>query len=142
MSSVRAALIATLLPCAVFGLVVACSSGSGSSVIAGNDGATHDGAGSDGAAADDTGNPPTPDGATDSADDPIAMMDSPVGPPPYPAGPYGINVGDVLQNLSWDGYVNTTGAVVSTSLPYGPTSLQDLRGNGHGYALVHLSDFY
>jgi hypothetical protein len=140
MSSVRAAFVAALLPGAVFGLVVACSSGSGNSVTAGNDGAANDGT-----AADDGGNPPNPEAATDSADGPIAMLDSPAGDtgaPPYPPGPYGINVGDVLKNLSWDGYVNTTGAVVSTSLPYGPTSLQDLRGDGHGYALVHLSDFY
>ena len=141
MWSVRAALVAALLFGAGFGLVVACSSGSGSSVTGGNDGA----------ASDDAGNQNMPEAATDSADGPLAMLDSPAGDtgnggdtgaPPYPAGPYGINVGDVLQNLSWDGYINTTGAVVSTSLPYGPTSLQDLRGNGHGYALVHLSDFY
>jgi hypothetical protein len=138
MSSVRAALPVVLLFAAGFGLAMACGTGG-----SGGNGTMN--GGDDAAAGNDTGNPPMPEAATDSAadgDGPIAMMDSPSGPPPYPPGPYGINVGDVLQNLSWDGYVNKTGAALSTTLPYGPTSLQDLRGDGHGYALIHLSDFY
>jgi hypothetical protein len=137
----RAVVLAALPLGAGLALAVACSSGSSNSVTARTDGAAPEGAAS-GDAAIDTGNPSMPDAASDSADGPIAMMDSPGGPGPYPAGPYGINVGDVLQNLSWDGYVNKTGAAVSTSLPYGPTTLQDLRGDGRGFALVHLSDFY
>ncbi len=64
------------------------------------------------------------------------------GPGPYPPGPYGNTEGAILANLSWEGYVNPTGTVVSTTLPYGPTSLQALRGTGRGYAMVHLSEFY
>ncbi len=59
----------------------------------------------------------------------------------YPAGPYGNQVGQVLANLNWVGYVNTDGAMVSTALPYGPTSLDALR-QGHHYGLVHISEFY
>jgi len=60
---------------------------------------------------------------------------------PYPAGPYGNSVGQVLANLNWEGYVNTDGAMVSTALPYGPTSLETLR-QGHHYGLVHISEFF
>lgn len=60
---------------------------------------------------------------------------------PYPAGPYGNNVGQVLANLNWEGYVNNDGAMVSTALPYGPTSLEALR-QGHHYGLVHISEFF
>ena len=143
----RTVVLAAIPLGAALALAVACGSGSGSSVSARNDGSAPEGAASGDAAtgdaaAGDSGNPSMPEAASDSADGPIAMLDSPSGPGAYPAGPYGINVGDVLQNLSWDGYVNKTGAAVSTSLPYGPTTLQDLRGDGRGFALVHLSDFY
>ena len=59
----------------------------------------------------------------------------------YPPGPYGNAVGQTLANLNWEGYVNTTGAMVSTALPYGPTSLNALRA-GHHYGLVHISEFF
>lgn len=143
----RVALIAAIPFGAVFALAVACGSGGGNGGTARNDGsapgpegAAPEGATGDAASGSD-GTSPIPDSAPGS-DGPIAMMDSPAGPGPYPTGPYGINVGDVLQNLSWDGYVNLSGAVVSTSLPYGPTTLQDLRGSGRGFAMIHLSDFY
>lgn len=61
---------------------------------------------------------------------------------PYPPGPYGNRMGDVLANLSWEGYVNSAGGAISTTRPYGTTTLQQLRGSGRGYALVHVSDFY
>ncbi|MEI8256555.1 MAG: hypothetical protein WCJ30_12855 [Deltaproteobacteria bacterium] len=59
----------------------------------------------------------------------------------YPAGPYGTAVGQVLANLNWVGYVNSDGAMVSSALPYGPTSLDALR-QGHHYGLIHISEFY
>lgn len=59
----------------------------------------------------------------------------------YPEGPYGNREGNVLANLAWEGYVNTTGEQRSTELTFGPTTLQDLRGDGRGYALVHLAEF-
>lgn len=60
---------------------------------------------------------------------------------PYPEGPYGNREGQVLANLAWEGYVNPTGEEVSTALAFGPTSLQELRGDGRGYALIHLAEF-
>ena len=59
----------------------------------------------------------------------------------YPAGPYGNKVGDVVANLTWEGYVNPTGEAISNTLPYTTTSLQALRGNRRGYAMVHVSEF-
>ena len=60
---------------------------------------------------------------------------------PYPEGPYGNRMGSVLANLTWEGYVNSTGEVISNTLPYTTTSLQALRGNRRGYAMVHVSEF-
>jgi len=59
----------------------------------------------------------------------------------YPEGPYGNRRGNVLANLSWEGYVNPTGEGLSSEQPYGPTSMQALRAGGR-YALVHVSEFY
>ncbi len=59
----------------------------------------------------------------------------------YPPGPYGIMEGQVLANLDWVGYVNTAGTAISTTLPFGPTSLQALRGSGRGFGIVHVSEF-
>lgn len=59
----------------------------------------------------------------------------------YPAGPYGSRLGSVLADLTWEGYVNPTGEVISSTLPYTTTSLQALRGSGRGYAMVHVSEF-
>lgn len=67
--------------------------------------------------------------------------DAPAVAGPYPEGPYGNREGTVLANLSWEGYVNATGESLSTELPFGPTTLQDLRGDGRGYALIHLAEF-
>jgi hypothetical protein len=61
---------------------------------------------------------------------------------PYPAGPYGIQEGDVLRDLEWEGYVNLAGGVVSTMRPYGRTNLQAMRETGRRYAIVHVSEFY
>ena len=70
-----------------------------------------------------------------------ATPDVPVMAGAYPEGPYGNREGNVLANLAWEGYVNTTGEQRSTELTFGPTTLQDLRGDGRGYALVHLAEF-
>lgn len=61
---------------------------------------------------------------------------------PYPAGPYGNTAGRTLASLSWEGYVNPDGDVVSNTLAYGPTSLQALRTGRGGYGVVHVSEFY
>lgn len=70
-----------------------------------------------------------------------AAVDAPMTAGPYPEGPYGSREGTVLANLEWEGYVNELGQERSTTLSFGPTSLQDLRGDGRGYALVHLAEF-
>lgn len=61
---------------------------------------------------------------------------------PYPAGPYGANVGNTFPNLAWVGYVNNAGDAVSTTKPYGSYSALDLFRSGRPYALVHISEFY
>jgi hypothetical protein len=61
---------------------------------------------------------------------------------PYPAGPYGNKVGDVVPNLKWRGYVNATSDEVSTKLAFVDTSLDALRRTARKpYALIHVSDF-
>lgn len=70
-----------------------------------------------------------------------SVSDAPVVAPAYPEGPYGSREGSVLANLAWEGYVNTRGESRSTMLEFGPTTLQDLRGDGRGYALIHLAEF-
>ncbi|MFO0644748.1 MAG: hypothetical protein U0326_00765 [Polyangiales bacterium] len=72
----------------------------------------------------------------------VMATDAPVAVGPYPAGPYGNREGDILANLSWEGYQNLDGRAVSTTLPYGPMTLQTVRETGRHYALVHLSEFY
>ncbi len=71
---------------------------------------------------------------------PDAAMMMMVGP--YPAGPYGRNEGQTLANLSWEGYTNLDGSVVSTMRPYGATSMQAVRETGRAYAVVHVSEFF
>ena len=61
---------------------------------------------------------------------------------PYPAGPYGAMEGQTLEDLQLQGYVNLEGAALSSTLPFGPTSMQALRAPGRRYALVHTSAFY
>jgi hypothetical protein len=60
----------------------------------------------------------------------------------YPAGPYGTNEGDTLEDLQMDGYLNTAGMPLSTMLPFGAVSMQSLRQTGRRYALVHTSATY
>lgn len=60
---------------------------------------------------------------------------------PYPEGPYGNAMGNVLQGLEWEGFDNPTGEGVSNTRPYGPLSLQDVRARGRRYAIVHVSEF-
>lgn len=82
--------------------------------------------------------PAPPDVSADAAADTAMMMM--VGP--YPAGPYGRNMGQTLANLSWEGYTNLDGSEVSSMLPFAPTSMQAVRETGRAYALVHVSEFF
>ncbi|MBL8605297.1 MAG: hypothetical protein JNK72_25425 [Myxococcales bacterium] len=122
-------------------LVLGC--GDQSPVTAAHDAALDAGLALDGAALRDTASE-----AAMGVDVPQDQGPADVGAPdtgprfePYPEGPYGNVVGAVLANLSWEGYVNPSGEAVSNTLPYGPTSLDELRRGGR-YALVHVSEFY
>jgi hypothetical protein len=62
---------------------------------------------------------------------------------PYPSGPYGNKVGDVLTNLKLQGYLNESGAGLASAQPWlDAYSLGDLRATGTKYALVHVSEFF
>ncbi len=86
---------------------------------------------------------PAPDVAPDAPAEDVASQDAPpdASPPGYPAGPYGSAVGQTVADLAWEGYVNEAHELVSTSLPYGPTSMGAVRATGAPFALVHLSGF-
>lgn len=60
---------------------------------------------------------------------------------PYPAGPYGHNVGDTIADLAWEGYVNETGQQSSDTLPYGDYGTDAMRKSGKAYGLIHISAF-
>lgn len=83
----------------------------------------------------------------DTGTDVVAMMDTPADTAivfgPYPAGPYGNKVGDVVANLAWEGYVNPTAVDLASTKPYVTTDLDKLRRDAKkGYALVHVSEFF
>lgn len=54
---------------------------------------------------------------------------------------YGYQVGDIVAPLSWEGYVNPTGDMVSTKKPYMAYGTRDLSQSGKKYALIHVSEF-
>lgn len=82
---------------------------------------------------------PSQDVVKADAPDVVVADASAVGP--YPEGPYGDAMGNVLQGLEWEGFDNPTGEGVSNTRPYGPLSLQDVRARGRRYAIVHVSEF-
>jgi hypothetical protein len=60
----------------------------------------------------------------------------------YPAEPYGHDIGQVMPNLQWEGYVNETADGVATAQPFVAYSMDDVRRSGKPYAFVHVSEFY
>lgn len=93
----------------------------------------------------------TDDTATSSPDegtksDVLADASDVMGPVeygPYPAGPYGNKVGDVLPDLKWQGYVNAMSDALSDTKPFVTTSLDALRRTARKpYALIHVSEYY
>lgn len=116
--------------------------------VSASDGAASSDASSDAMEAMDASAPDTGVPASDAASEagsaadaaPEASADAGVGA--YPAGPYGSNQGDTLEDLQVDGYLNTAGTQLSTMLPYAPVSMQNLRETGRRYALVHTSATY
>ena len=126
----------------ILALLLGCSSGAETPASS-----TDTGGGSDSAALDT--------GAVDvTTDDTLPADTSPVsdtGPKdapgdavdpfgPYPSGPYGIDKGQTLANLDWQGYVNDKADAVSTTKPYVTTSLDQLRRKGN-YGVIHVAEF-
>lgn len=72
-----------------------------------------------------------------------APADSAIAFGPYPAGPYGNKLGDTMQNLVWEGYVNVLADAISNTKPYvASVDMDKLRRDAKkGYALVHVSEF-
>lgn len=81
------------------------------------------------------------DVATTETSPPADTAVDPFGP--YPAGPYGNKLGDVVANLAWEGYVSPLADALANTRPYVTTSMDQLRRDARkGYALVHVSEFY
>lgn len=123
-------------------VLVLCSCG-GSADERGSDLVDTGSAASDGALADSVA---TPDVESDTllvADAADAIADADLYGP-YPAGPYGKNVGDVVPNLRLRGYVNATSDAISTTKPFvASTTLDTLRRTARKpYALLHASEFF
>jgi len=83
------------------------------------------------------------DAAPDAPGGDVASQDAPpdASSLAYPAGPYGSAVGQTVADLAWEGYVNEAHELISTELPYGPTTMGAVRATGAPFALVHLSGF-
>lgn len=64
-------------------------------------------------------------------------------PPGYPAGPYGIfdpAVGDIIENLNFEGLLRLgDDEVVSSAEAIEPLTLDDVRNSGATYALIHTA---
>lgn len=61
----------------------------------------------------------------------------------YPPGPYGAEVGDVVANYEFEGYVNYTADALSTTKPYlASWTMDDLRKSGKPYAFLHVAQFF
>jgi hypothetical protein len=126
------------LACVVAAVLSACSGSSGTAPQDG--GATDDGAahkkGAD--AASDTGTGKDAASADTGSPDVAKKTDS--GPGAYPAGPYGVTVGSVIEDIQWIGYVDNLADAVATTEPYVPYSLNDARLSGKRYAMVNLGE--
>jgi hypothetical protein len=59
-------------------------------------------------------------------------------PEGYPEGPYGADVGEILPNLVWRGFVEDDGAGLATDGGYRDYSLDDARRSGARWALLHF----
>lgn len=123
-----------------FGVGVACGDSDGETTAGGggtNTGATGSGASSTGASAsggDGTG--------ASSTGGMLATGGSggTGGPVDYPAGPYGIAVGDTFPFLTWQGYLSTDPVALATAETWTDTYTSlDLHQSGAGYAVVHTT---
>lgn len=64
-------------------------------------------------------------------------------PGPYPAGPYGVAVGNTFPNIQLQGYVNDSAVGLANTKPFVALyTMDDLRVSGARYALIHNSEFF
>jgi len=63
-------------------------------------------------------------------------------PDGYPAGPYGADVGEVMPNLAWKGYVDDDGLGLATDGDYVDVELDTVRRGGARWALVHFGTVF
>jgi hypothetical protein len=62
---------------------------------------------------------------------------------PYPAGPYGVAVGNTFPNIQLQGYVNDSAVGLANTKPFVDLyTMDDLRVSGARYALIHNSEFF
>ncbi|MBK7581945.1 MAG: hypothetical protein IPI67_17275 [Myxococcales bacterium] len=135
---------------ASFSLAVACGSddssggGGGGSVASGGGGVSSGGVSSGGVG---SGGVNSGGGSAGIASGGVAGQgldagtDAPINYGPYPAGPYGNNVGDTIANLAWEGYLNVAAQVSSDTLPYVDYSTDEMRKSGKPFGLIHISAF-
>ncbi len=80
---------------------------------------------------------------TDQATNPVVGTKPEASLGPYPAGPYGNDVGAVLTDLKLQGYVDDKADAIANTKPFVDSySLEDVRASGAKYALVHVSEFF
>lgn len=60
-------------------------------------------------------------------------------PPGYPDPPYGVEVGETMANLQWEGFVNDDAQGLANAQPFVDYSMNDVRLSGKEYALIHMS---
>ena len=62
---------------------------------------------------------------------------------PYPAGPYGVAVGNTFPDIQLQGYVNDSAVGIANTKPFVALyTMDDLRVSGARYALIHNSEFF
>ena len=107
-------------------LVMACSSGSS---------APSDNGGDDTGTTDETA---TGDNDTGTTDDTAEVDDN-----PYPDGPYGTKVGDVLADVQLVGYEHSDPTSLANTVDYAPGSLSQLRKDATvPYGMLHILEFW
>ena len=142
---------------AVTSLVLACSSSACSSSSATIDSGSDSGTDGNGATTtrpdasspakdassggDNDSTAPAADSGNGGGDDAGGGTDAATGIGPYPAGPYGNAVGDVIANFTWAGYADDAADAIATTKTFGTYSLDDARHSGKKYALINLAEF-
>ena len=87
----------------------------------------------------------TPDLPRDPMDLALALADLSIRSDladPYPAGPYGTAVGDVVPDFHFEGYYDVTGVWPATLLPFGDVSFRRLRGSGARYLFIATGSYW